>query len=299
MVIGALGSQGQLELAFKLLRDLPDRNYRPDVITFTQAVKTCESSSLWQEPLSLLHWMDAVGVAANEVTLGALLGTQRSSFKAGELASDFWRRSISCMASMALHAIEVNAIMFSTILGSCGEEQWARATNIMDKMETTIMPNAFVCSALLSCCVQAAKWPNAIGLWRDVKGHKGKGKLRQIRPDVIMYNSILSACQHCSAASWALELFQEMPKQKINPTTSSYNALLAACESATMWEDCISLLQHMRSSAHGPFPDLISYSSCVRACARAAQGNLVEELLKQMRGAQLQLDSWLCHAHDI
>eukprot|EP00438_Fugacium_kawagutii_P019245 Skav234693 [mRNA] locus=scaffold3643:167957:169555:- [translate_table: standard] len=77
----------------------------------------------------------------------------------------------------------------------------------------------------------------------DERNEKPKHKLK---PDVIMYNSMIAACQHCSDAAWALRLFQEMPNKKLKPNTSSYNALLAAFESATLWEDCLSLLLQMQ-----------------------------------------------------
>ena len=104
----------------------------------------------------------------------------------------------------------------------------------------------------MTCCVQAAKWLEALSLW----GELSDGKLSGMKPDasgrvvicfphrsgeVIMYNSIMAACQHCSAAKWALELFQEMAQRALKPSTSSYNALLAACETQTMWEDCLPL----------------------------------------------------------
>ena len=288
VLIGTLGSQSQLQLALKLLKELPDHTYRSDVITFTQAVKACDSSNLWQEPLWILHWMDMAAVNANEVTLGALLRTQSLSFKAGSHGSQAWSRAISSMASMACRSLEVNAIMFNTILGS--GEVWSQSVNLMEKMKSLLRPNSFVCSALLSCCVQAAQWPHALSLWCDVCGPKKARKLDRLKPDVIMYNSIIAACQHCSAASWALELIEDMPKKALTPSTSSYNAVLAACESSTMWEECLSILHKMRQ--HGPFPDLISYSSCVRACARAEQSNLVRQLFTQMRQLQLQLDAW-------
>ena len=62
---------------------------------------------------------------------------------------------------------------------------------------------------------------------------------------------IIAACQHCSDASWAMQLFQEMPRRTLKPNTSSYNALLAACEAATLWEECLSLLSHMQHQRLG------------------------------------------------
>ena len=64
-------------------------------------------------------------------------------------------------------------------------------------------------------------------------------------------SGIIAACQHCSDASWAMQLFQEMPRRTLKPNTSSYNALLAACEAATLWEECLSLLSQMQHQRLG------------------------------------------------
>jgi pentatricopeptide repeat protein len=39
-------------------------------------------------------------------------------------------------------------------------------------------------------------------------------------------------------------------------------------------------------------PDTISYTSCIRAAARAKQPEMVRELLRQMQQGQVQLDTW-------
>jgi hypothetical protein len=68
---------------------------------------------------------------------------------------------------------------------------------------------------------------------------------------VISLPGIIAACQHCSDAAWALDLFREMVCRMLKPNTSSYNALLAACESATLWEECLCLLLQMEQQKLG------------------------------------------------
>lgn len=165
MLVGTLGSQSQLALALKLLKELPHRSYRPDAFTYSQAVKACEKAESWREPLWIVDMMASSAVNLDEVTLGAVLSTQSSSIKAGVTSS--WGSALY-LASMAKAAIQTNAIMFNSLIGTFGS-QWMESVYFMEKMVSNFMqPNAFVCSTLLSCCVQAAKWSSALSLWLDV-----------------------------------------------------------------------------------------------------------------------------------
>ena len=204
VLIGSLGSESQLQLALKLLKDLPKLRYRPDAFTFCQTVKACGEA--WQESLLIAAMMASSTVALNEVTFGALLNTQSSS----------WQRSVDLTyLAMAQLGIETNAIMFNSLIGSFGQDQWMESLTSMEEMAKNFLtPNAFVYSTLLSCCVQAAKWTSALSLWLDVtwledgdktshavatgcqklarvSANEKEKQKNKLKPDVIMYNSDL------------------------------------------------------------------------------------------------------------
>lgn len=162
VLLGTMGASNELPLALQLLKALPKQKYRPDAFTYSQAVKACDGVG-WSEAVGIVESMTSSAVALNEVTLGALLNTQSST----KVTRGVWTRSMLTL-SMA-HAIEGNNIIYNSLLGSLGQTQWMEAVKVMETMASNALrPNAFVCSALLSCCVQAAKWTNALNLWLDV-----------------------------------------------------------------------------------------------------------------------------------
>ena len=77
------------------------------------------------------------------------------------------------------------------------------------------------------------------------------GSLAPLEIPVISPPGIIAACQHCSDAAWAMDLFREMVCRMLRPNTSSYNALLAACESASLWEEGLCLLLQMEQQKLG------------------------------------------------
>ena len=165
VLLGTMGASNQLSLALQLLKALPKQKYRPDAFTFSQAVKACDGvMEGWSAAVGIVESMTCSAVTLDEVTLGALLNTQSST----KVTRGVWTRSMF-MVSMAQNAIEGNNIIYNSLLGSLGQTQWMEAVKVMEMMASNALrPNAFVCSALLSCCVQAAKWTNALNLWLDV-----------------------------------------------------------------------------------------------------------------------------------
>ena len=52
----------------------------------------------------------------------------------------------------------------------------------------------------------------------------------QLEPDVISYNSAISACEKGQQWQQALMLFSEMGQQHVVPNVVTHNAAISACE---------------------------------------------------------------------
>ena len=67
----------------------------------------------------------------------------------------------------------------------------------------------------------------------------------------------------------ALDLLQEMTSNGIKPNVISYNTAISACEKGNQWEKALDLLQEMTSN--GIKPDVISYNAAISACEKGSQ----------------------------
>ena len=88
---------------------------------------------------------------------------------------------------------------------------------------------------------------------------------REITPDVITYNTLISAFSNCQQTDRAIELFQKMQVQRIIPDVITFNALFAACEQSAEWEKALDLFSEMKRKKVQP--DVISFNSLISACA--------------------------------
>ena len=75
-------------------------------------------------------------------------------------------------------------------------------------------------------------------------------------PDVISYNSAISACEKGQQWEQALRLLLEMRSSRLEPNVMSYNSAISACSKGQQWEQALNLLPETRSSQLEP--DVIS-----------------------------------------
>ncbi|CAK0904771.1 unnamed protein product [Prorocentrum cordatum] len=81
-----------------------------------------------------------------------------------------------------------------------------------------------------------------------------------------------------------------MREAKLDPDIISYNSGISACEKDDNWQHALLLLSEMREAKVGP--DVVSYSAGVGACEKGNQWQKALSLLSEMREAKLEPDSW-------
>ncbi|CAN0038447.1 unnamed protein product, partial [Choristocarpus tenellus] len=97
--------------------------------------------------------------------------------------------------------------------------------------------------------------------WKTALSLLGEMKANGVVPNVITYNSCITACGHGKQWKAALSLLEEMKANGVVPNVITYNSCITACGGAGQWEAALSLLEEMK--ANGVVPDVITYSSCI------------------------------------
>ncbi|CAK0849344.1 unnamed protein product [Prorocentrum cordatum] len=102
------------------------------------------------------------------------------------------------------------------------------------------------------------------------------------------YNAGISACAKGNQWQWALSLFSDMWKTKLESDVVSYGAGIKACEAGQQWQLAIFLLSEMLEAKLEP--DVISYGAGISACDKGQQWRWALSLLSGMWEAKLELD---------
>eukprot|EP00977_Amphora_coffeiformis_P009345 scaffold2142_cov165-Amphora_coffeaeformis.AAC.4 len=107
-----------------------------------------------------------------------------------------------------------------------------------------------------------------------------------IRPNVIIYNIILSAFGKCSKFIQALQAFDGMKNSGFQPDGITYNTTITACKNGGHWEQALVLLEEMKDQ--GLQPDVITCNTTITTCGNGGQLEQALVLLEEMKHQGLQ-----------
>jgi len=112
-----------------------------------------------------------------------------------------------------------------------------------------------------------------------------------ILPSLNVYQTVLTAFAKSNMYNQMNTLLTRMRRRGVRPTVFTYNSLLkiAASDKVPRWKEALSLLSQCQREP-GVNPDLISYTTAMKACARARQENKARELFRAAKDLGMKLD---------
>jgi len=109
-----------------------------------------------------------------------------------------------------------------------------------------------------------------------------------------VYQTVLLAYAKANQTTQMNTLLTNMRRHNIRPTVYTYNSLLKEFASSKIpkWKECLSLLSQCQREP-GVTPDLITYTTAMRACARGKQTSKAMELFRVVKDMNLELDVYI------
>eukprot|EP00435_Cladocopium_sp_Y103_P061149 s145_g22.t1 len=123
--------------------------------------------------------------------------------------------------------------------------------------------------------------------WRQALHFKDSLVTLALRPDTVLYGSLLHACRE----SWeiAVMLLEEMCHERINRDLICFNATLSALATAGRWQEALRLMRRMELS-----PDVVSFTAAISACGVAAEWRRAVDLLSSLRALDVETVDTRC-----
>ncbi|CAE7606766.1 unnamed protein product [Symbiodinium natans] len=120
-------SSGQWQRAFELLSMLPLFEVQADEITWTSAIRACETCNEWVLSLAVLDRMPLLRIMPNIVSYGSAVRACRWS--------DAWPLALVLVERMLAQSIEADLLFSNTLLSLLAKaEQWLLATDLLASM---------------------------------------------------------------------------------------------------------------------------------------------------------------------
>eukprot|EP00960_Hanusia_phi_P047258 758317-Hanusia_phi.AAC.10 len=132
--------------------------------------------------------------------------------------------------------------------------RWMREEGERRKISLSTLP--------FNACIRALE---RMGDWREALAILNIMDKDSVQPDIVTYNTILSALRHSPDIQNVFMMLKRM-KEKLTPDIVSFNTALAACQRRCDWESGVAILEMMREE--GIDRDVFTYSTLISLCDR-------------------------------
>jgi len=175
----------------------------------------------------------------------------------------------------------VNSVMYSSVLkGFAREKKLDRVWSVYEEMERkNVEMSVVVYNTLLDACARAGRMESVPKLLQGMKD-------RNVRPNLISYSTMVKG--HCQSGNiqTAFELVEAMKQDtNLKPDEIMYNSLLDGCAQNNMYEEGLRVLREME--ANGVQPSNFTLSVLVKLLNRAYRVDqafsLVQEISKKYK----------------
>eukprot|EP00439_Symbiodinium_sp_Y106_P080062 s740_g18.t2 len=175
------------------------------------------------------------------------------------------------LEKMHRQQLQVNVMHFNVAMSARKSRDlwaWAAAVQVFHRMQQEgVLPSIVSFNQLISWL--SARWQRALGALSD-----GALKEAECRPRSTL-NAAMSACARRRLWTEALELLMPWPDQV------SCGAALSACDE--QWQTALMLLSSLPTQIR-LYPDVIAYTSLIRACGSCQQWQMALAVLADMDG---------------
>ena len=267
---------------------------RPTVVSYTICMMANQDSPpdaerLLFELLERQQSVDSSLVITSSITTDAVLQAwaQQGTWEAAERARLILERLEQWQASSSQNAVEANSHTYSIVMNAYSK------LGAVEQVEAMLAKRIEDDERLGETKVDTVMYNVAIKAWAVSQDARAGGRatallqelqqLRKMQPDIITYNSVLSAWSkssgHINAAPQAERILQEMIiNSKANPVaprpnTVSYNTVLHAWSKSTKpiaVQRASAILEYMIRSQE-PEPDIYSFTSVLNVLAKSKQ----------------------------
>ncbi|CAL1166390.1 unnamed protein product [Cladocopium goreaui] len=250
------GNQKTWRSSCQWLADFANRHVAGNLLTLNACISATGATGATSWPLSL-----ALFKASTQWRLQPDVISHNAAISCN---SDRWPAAMDIFHRMQQHAMRPSSISYNTFSGVCDRHQlwphslriglslaspWRWALQMPRLAETKLMR----CSAAISALSAIREgWQRAACLVADLRRDGPIGT----QPNVIVYNSMVSACEKSHGWQMALQIMD--PADLV-----SFNSSISACEKAEQWQEALGLLAELPMS-----PDVVTCNAALSACEK-------------------------------
>jgi len=187
---------------------------------------------------------------------------------------------------MSQRGIELSVIMYNTLIDACARSgRIDKLPQIVEDMKThRVMPNIITYSTMLKCHCQSGDIQTGFSILEQMR------KDAHLKPDEIMYNSLLDGCAQNSLVDEGLRLFEEMQSEGVRPSNFTLSILVKLMNRGRRLDQAFSIVASI-TKKYNFLPNVHVYTNLVQACCSNQQLSRGMEVLEQMASERIVPDN--------
>ncbi|CAK8986357.1 unnamed protein product [Durusdinium trenchii] len=266
------GRSGRWPHVLAVFHQLGHRNAEPDVKCCNAVLSGCRD---WSKAVAVLQEATQMRLKRDAVTLASLLRGRQ-----GE-----WEKSFSTLSEAAKSEVSLDAVFYMNILASCSTaRRWKESAHLLRHLG--IKRHRYDqqhCNSVMASC--DGRWELTCHLLKVEQQ-------RSLQVDVIAVNSAIHACaaDHDGHA-WeqGVMILLGTAEMRVSPDIISFNTAMSACAHC---QPQLVLLLLRRLCRHRCRPDVVTCSSLIAACSRSSLGHQSMKLMKSMRKRSIEINTY-------
>jgi pentatricopeptide repeat protein len=181
--------------------------------------------------------------------------------------------------------VEMSLVTFNTVMDACARVgRMEHADKIMQDMKRHhVEPNLITYSTLLKGHCQAGDVELAFSVLRQMK------QQTQLKPDEIMYNSLIDGCAQNSLYAEGMQVYDEMMQDGVRPSNFTLSILVKLMNRTRKVDQAFSLVREL-SQKYRIKPNAHVYTNLIQACVSNRRQERAVSVLETMVKERVQPD---------
>jgi len=280
-LIKAYGHAKDIDGVWRCWKEMRSRHIRPTSITLGCMVEAVVSNGDTEGAYDLIHQMlddEHCRNSLNAVIFCSVL----KGFAREQKLDRVW----SVFNEMQKRQVELSIVTFNTIIDACTRcGRMDQVPGIVkDMKDSGIEPNVITYSTMLKGHCHAGDIQSAFLILEDMK------KNTKLKPDEIMYNSLLDGCALNNLVHEGMKLLTQMENEGVKPSNFTLSILVKMMNRSRKLDEAFNIVSRITEQYRFK-PNVHVYTNLIQACVSNRHLHRGVETLNQMVKERIQPDN--------
>jgi len=280
-LIKAYGHAKDIDGVWRCWKEMRSRHIRPTSITLGCMVEAVVSNGDTEGAYDLIHQMHDDEHCHNSLN-AVIYCSVLKGFAREQKLDRVW----AVFTEMQKRQVELSIVTFNTIIDACTRAgRMDQVPGIVEDMKQSgIEPNVITYSTMLKGHCHAGDIQSAFMILEDMK------KKTNLKPDEIMFNSLLDGCALNNLVQEGLKLLTQMENEGVKPSNFTLSILVKMMNRSRKLDEAFNIVERI-TKQYAFRPNVHVYTNLCQACVSNRQLQRGIQVLSQMVKERINPDN--------